>query len=107
MGNVRFRELMYGYAAETVTAKRIKVYMPDLFPDQKKGAAIDFAVNIGSAKNTIINVNPPPISNSIMCRNYLYLPVAQKDPLSVKLHDRLLLGFVNCDPKNGIIIGKA
>lgn len=106
MGNVRFRELMYGYAAETVTAKRIRVYMPDLFPNQKKGAAIDFAVSLGGS-NLLINANPPPISGSIMCRNYLYLPVAQKDPLSVQLHDRLLLGFVNCDPKNGVILGKA
>lgn len=107
MGNIKFKELMYGYAAETVTSNKIKVYMPDLFPDQKKGKYVDFSTNIGSSKNMIVNINTPSISSLIKCRNYLYLPVIQKEELSVELNDRLLLGFVNCDPKNGIIIGKS
>lgn len=105
MKNISFSQLMYAYAAESSYGSKMKVYMPDLFPDKKQGSAIDYKINNGSAKNTIINKNTPPISNMIDARNYLELPVMGN--VSASLNDKLVVAFINSNPRNGIILGKA
>lgn len=105
MSNIEFKELMFGYAAEDSSDKKIKVYIPDLFPDKRKGAAIDYKTNNGSAKNIIINKNAPSISNMLNNKNYLTL--LNLNSISVSLNDKLIIGFVHSNPKDGVIFGKA
>ena len=106
MRNVTFQELMYGYAAEKTISSNIKIYIPDIFPDKKQGSAIDSKTNNGSAKNIIINANTPSISNLISNKNYIELSTLGNQLLDVNLNDKLLIAFVNCNPNNGIILGK-
>lgn len=106
MKSVSFNQIMYAYAAESsYGGSHIKVYIPDIFPDKKHGAAIDYKTNNGSSKNIIINKNTPPISNIIDNKNYLNLPTM--NTISVNINDKLVVGFVNSNPRNGIILGKA
>lgn len=107
MKNITFQNIMFGYASENVygNPSKIKVYLPDLFPDKQPGKAIKYNTNNGSAKNIIINKNTPSISNSIENRNYLELSTIMKN-VNINLNDKLVIAFVNSNPLNGVVLGK-
>ena len=99
MRQLNFQNIMYGYAAESIHgyAATLKVCIPDLFPDKKFGAAIDYNTNNGSAKNILINANPPAISNFINNRNYIIVGLGAR--VNIDIGDRVVIAFMNSDPR--------
>lgn len=101
MRKLDFQNVMYAYAAEEVNgyADTLKICMPDLFPDKSFGDAVDYKTNNGSSKNILINNDPPAISDFIHNRNYLIIDL--KTEVNLKVGDKIVVAFMNCDPRYG------
>ena len=124
--DVKFKDSMFVYAAESVTnPSKLKVTIPEAFLDKKTGASEDIRIAKGNI-NVFINENPPALSNSVISKNYLELPVigsfsgsgkyyADGDTRTVSVSsgighinigDRLVAQFIGNSPTNGVIIAR-
>ena len=105
MDKIFFDNIMFGYAAEDCITGKIKVTMPDMFPDKPQGEAITYQTSTGLSKKVIINSNRPAIANFVTNHNYIELPRLSSVG-KVELNDKLIVGFVGNSPVNGVVLGK-
>lgn len=128
--DVKFKDSMFVYAAESATNPSIlKVTVPETFLDKNTGDAQDIRIAKGNI-NMFINESPPALSNSIISKNYIELPVigsftgngsgqyyADGDNRTVYVNvssgigeinvgDRLVASFIGNSPDNGVIIAR-
>lgn len=106
---IMFKDSMFVYSAETVkNPSKLKVTIPEVFLDKKPNTVEEIRLVKGS-NNIFLNENPPALSNSIISKNYLELPIANS--LSgvigkVYAGDRFVAQFIGNSPSNGIITAR-
>lgn len=107
MRDIEIQEYMYGYSAETYKygSNRIKVFIPELFLDKPTNQLIDTKISKGT-ENVFKNTTPPALLQYISSRNYITLPTINNTSMTIHKDDRLIILFINRDPRNGIIIGR-
>lgn len=100
---LNFYPVMIGTAVEEQRhVSRIKITIPELFPDAPQQP---YSLHTGN-KNIFINASKPPLSSTIQVNNYIELPVINGSTMSVSKGDRLLLNFVYNKVDMGFVIGK-
>lgn len=124
--DIKFNDSMFVYAAESISNPSVlKVSVPEIFLDKETGGATSIRLPKGST-NIFINENPPALTNSIISKNYIELPVigtftgngqyyadGNYRTVSIKsgigqvnVGDRLVASFIGNSPDNGIIIAR-
>ena len=128
--DVMFKDSMFVYAAESVNnPQTLKVTVPEAFLDKSTGKVDETRLAKGST-NIFINENPPALSNSVVSKNYITLPVIGSFTGSgsgkyyadggshtvtvnvntgigqVNIGDRLVASFIGNSPDNGVIIAR-
>jgi hypothetical protein len=100
-----FRESMYVFAAEhCYSPSRLKVYIPEVFTDK---TISDREYRLYRTADIFVNAQKPTVSQSVVSKNYIELPVMDGALNSRTVHvgDRLVALFINSNPINGIILG--
>lgn len=105
MNKIEFKSIMYGYAAETTSSKKVKVFIPEIFLDKNIDDIRILSKSRGS-NNIFINNTQPAVSAFVKEMNYITLPVASLNNITINKNDKLILSFIDNNPVNGAIIGK-
>ena len=120
--DIRFKDNMFVYAAEDAdNPTSLKVFIPEVFLDKRTDSIHETRLGKGNL-HIFLNENPPALSNSIISKNYIELPVISSFTGSVTMQDtsvfvssgigkiskgdRLLALFIGNSPDNGIIIAR-
>lgn len=108
MRNVEIREYMYGYVAEDYSeygSNNIKVFVPELFLDKPSNTIVETKITKGT-ESVFKNSTPPALLQYVSSKNYITLPTINNVNMSLKKDDRVIILFINKEPRNGIVIGR-